>query len=534
MGFGFFKSKAKQPAARTTSPSAATTSLAFPSSSSTASYGRSSVETPYRTLDPKADYFDLPPPTSTKAHEPIGSFLDDVLFDFDSRGLGRKESGRDVRRALRQGIEANEFRHPSGSSNGSSAGHDSSSSAPSMSASSSAPSMSSYQRSPNLSPRPDHRAPASPQPSPPLQSAPKQPQEQQQQEQPSRSRFLLKSKSKQDLKAPVQADHPRSAARLAAAPVKKQQGPPPALAPAKRQSPPAQPQSPQHSSNQKRGMRRNAPTKRAESSGTESSEDSSDDIPIHQLRSRSASRTNLALKSSAPNLNARLNAERGRAGAYASPPPSPGAASDPQQQQRSRSRSRLRQARSAERGRGSSCSSEESDEESPLAGVRDQAIIDTQQRGRRRRAVSRDSARTARSGQSVDSSGDASRRRRDQSAAPPPPTDKVAKPPAAGSGGGGGGTAGRIATPVLPAGMTPQQHAMALQQQQQHMWAAYQHMAYQQMAYQQMHGVQMQQQQAAMMMTAAAAAAPGSPAAVPGDSGRKLRKKKSALSIKGT
>ncbi|KNC96490.1 uncharacterized protein SPPG_08079 [Spizellomyces punctatus DAOM BR117] len=298
------------------------------------------------------------------------------------------------------------------------------------------------------------------------------------------------------------------------------------------------------SSSRGRGRNR-APTKgvSGESSGTES-EDDSDHVALAPSRHRSTSRARPVVQqhsdSNAKSLSStnlthlaqpKLSPSRirGRSvGPLPSPPPSPSAGSGHERPQ-SRSRSRSRMGRQIVPSTSDEEEDSESDDDVPLAGVRMQAIENRQHRGRRRTAATRAPSSDSRS-QAVESAGrrsidvtpGRSSRRNASEQAPPPPTDNL-----------------------LPSSYTySQQQAMAALAQQQQMWVAYYQQAavYQQAAYQ-----QMQQQQVGNIPSAAPYAFPGVmgqgmmpygvlPSAVPSVAKKRsknLSKKKSGVSLRG-
>ncbi|KAJ3190254.1 hypothetical protein HDU85_000548 [Gaertneriomyces sp. JEL0708] len=214
-----------------------------------------------------------------------------------------------------------------------------------------------------------------------------------------------------------------------------------------------------------RGRHRMQP---AESSGTESEDDEDDHVPIHaslaaaaaaRSRGRSASRGPRGMPMPVEPRSTSLARPRDLNRHPPAPPPS-----SPQTRSRSR----------GGRRREVDGSSSESDEEAPLVGVRIQAMEEQQQKGRRQRVVPPrqrsvepplSSAPSTSRSRSVDVTPGRRRNQPSNDMAPPPPQDRV--------------------TPL--GHLSPQQQSMAMAQQQQ-MWAAFYHQAaaYQQAAYQQM------------------------------------------------
>ncbi|TPX67121.1 hypothetical protein SpCBS45565_g04052 [Spizellomyces sp. 'palustris'] len=298
------------------------------------------------------------------------------------------------------------------------------------------------------------------------------------------------------------------------------------------------------SSSRGRGRSR-APAKgvSADSSGTES-EDDSDHVALAPSRHRSNSRARPVVQQhsdsnakslSSTNLTHLAQPKRspsrirGRSvGPFPSPPPSPSARSG-HEGALSRSRSRSRMGRQIVPPPSDDEEDSESDEDVPLAGVRMQAIENRQHRGRRRVAAtlapssdSRSQAVEPAARKSLDITPGRSSRRNASEQAPPPPTDSI-----------------------LPSSYAySQQQAMAALAQQQQMWVAYYQQAavYQQAAYQ-----QMQQQQVGNVPSAAPYVFPGVmgtgmmpygvlPSAVPAVAKKRsknLSKKKSGMSLRG-
>ncbi|KAI9013063.1 hypothetical protein BC832DRAFT_278427 [Gaertneriomyces semiglobifer] len=214
-----------------------------------------------------------------------------------------------------------------------------------------------------------------------------------------------------------------------------------------------------------RGRHRMQP---AESSGTESEDDEDDHVPIHaslaavaaaRSRARSASRGPRGMPMPVEPRSTSLARQR-----------SLNRHPQPLQPPQSQSRSRGGRRRGEVDG-----SSSESDEEAPLVGVRIQAIEEQQQKGRRQRVVPPrqrsvepppSSAPSTSRSRSVDITPGRRRNQPSNDMAPPPPQDRV--------------------TPL--GHLSPQQQQSMAMAQQQQMWAAFYHQAaaYQQAAFQQM------------------------------------------------